>query len=330
MAARRLDIDTAKGIAILLVVFGHIVARESPADNAWYDYARAAVYRFHMPFFMYLSGYVAGYLALGSVSAAAYPRFLRARAVRLLVPFFAFGLLVLVGKMLAARFIHVDNRPSGVLDGLVDLFWTTRQSPSGSVWFMFTLFLFLALTPPLGWLRWGVWPHLALGLAVFVTGLPDRIYLNKAAEVAVYFALGALAGERAERLDAPLARLGPFLLIPFAALLVGFEFVPRAWREPVAVATALVSIPAIHGTVLALYGQRNSVWTFFGRYTFAIYLLNTIAIGVTKGVMLRVMPWDGANFLVFAPVLMAAGTVGPIIAKLTVFRLHPTLDRMTD
>ncbi|MCU0985193.1 MAG: acyltransferase [Acetobacteraceae bacterium] len=330
MAARRLDIDTAKGIAILLVVFGHIVARESPADNAWYDYARAAVYRFHMPFFMYLSGYVVGYLALGAVTREAYPRFLRSRAVRLLVPFFAFGLLVLAGKMVAAHVIHVDNRPSGVLDGLIDLFWTTRQSPSGSVWFMFCLFLFLALTPPLGWLRAGFWPHLALGLVVFATGLPDRLYLNKAAEVAAYFALGALVGERAERCDAPLARLGPLLLIPFAALLVGYEFVPRTWREPVAVATALVSIPAIHGTVLALYGQRRNVWTFFGRYTFAIYLLNTIAIGVTKGVMLRVMPWDGPNFLLFAPALMAAGTVGPIIAKLTVFRLHPALDRMTD
>ncbi len=330
MAARRRDIDTAKGIASLLVVFGHLVARESPADNAWYDYARAAVYRFHMPFFMYLSGYVAGYLALGSVAREAYPGFLRSRAVRLLVPFFAFGLLVLAGKMLAAHVIHVDNRPSGALDGFVDLFWTTRQSPSGSVWFMFTLFLFLALTPPLAWLRAGFWPHLALGLVVFATGLPDRIYLNKAAEVAPYFALGALAGERAERCDAPLARFGPMLLLPFAALLVGFEVAPRGWREPVAVMTALVSIPAIHGTVLAVHGQGRTVWTFFGRYTFAIYLLNTIAIGVTKGVMLRVMPWDGPNFLLFAPALMAAGTFGPIIAKLTVFRLHPTLDRMTD
>ncbi len=330
MAERRFDIDNAKGIAILLVVFGHIVARESPADNAWYDYARAAVYRFHMPFFMYLSGYVAAYVGLGSVAPARYGAFLRSRAVRLLVPFFAFGLIVLVGKMLAAQVIHVDNRPTGLLDGLVDLFWTTRQSPSGSVWFMFCLFLFLALTPPLAWLRLGYWPHLALGAIVLATGLPDRLYLNKAAEVALYFAIGALAGERVHALDGPLRRFGPLLLPIFAALLVAYEFVPEPWRAPVMLATALVSIPAIHGTVLALHGQRPAWSHVFGRYTFAIYLLNTIAIGVAKGVMLRVMPWDGANFLLFFPVLMAAGVLGPIIVKLTLFRLHRGLDRMTD
>jgi peptidoglycan/LPS O-acetylase OafA/YrhL len=328
--ARRFDIDNAKGIAILLVVFGHIVARQSPADNAWYDVARAAVYRFHMPFFMYLSGYVAGYKAIGAVPPAAYGRFIASRAVRLLVPFFAFGLIVIVGKIVAAQLIHVDNPPEGFLGGLVDLFWTTRQSPSGSVWFMFCLFLFLAATPPLSWLGAGHWPHLAAGALIFATGLPDRLYLNKAAEVGLYFGLGALAGERAERLDQPLRRLGPPLAVLFAGLLVAFAFVPVAWRGVVATATALASIPAIHGLVLGLVGQRASWPCFFGRYSFAIYLLNTIAIGVAKGVMLRFLPWDGRNFLLFFPVLMLAGVFGPIIVKLTLFRLHPMIDRMTD
>jgi uncharacterized membrane protein YcfT len=330
MAARRFDIDNAKGIAILLVVFGHIVARESPLDNAWYDHARAAVYRFHMPFFMYLSGYVAGYKALGAVPMDRYGAWVRSRAVRLLVPFFAFGLIVLFGKMLAARIIHVDNRPAGFLDGLVDLVWTTGQSPSGSVWFMLCLFLFLAATPPLFRLGAGYWPHLAIGALLLATGLPPRLYLNKAAEVAFYFALGALAGERAGRLDAPLCRYGPMLVPVFVVLLVGWAFAPERWRDGIAFATALVSIPAIHGTVLAIHGQAPSWSQVFGRYTFAIYLLNTIAIGVTKGVMLRVMPWDGPNFLLFFPVLMLAGTLGPIIVKLTLFRLHPAIDRMTD
>ena len=56
--ARRLDLDRAKGIAILLVVLGHIVAREQPPGVEWYEPFRYAVYRFHMPFFLYLSGTV--------------------------------------------------------------------------------------------------------------------------------------------------------------------------------------------------------------------------------------------------------------------------------
>lgn len=52
------DIDRAKGLGILLVVFGHLAAKSRPEGNAWFGYAQTAVYQFHMPFFMYLSGYV--------------------------------------------------------------------------------------------------------------------------------------------------------------------------------------------------------------------------------------------------------------------------------
>ena len=56
---RRLDLDRAKGYAILLVVAGHLVANTAPEGAGWYEPLRYALYRFHMPFFLYLSGTVA-------------------------------------------------------------------------------------------------------------------------------------------------------------------------------------------------------------------------------------------------------------------------------
>ena len=44
-----------------------------------------------------------------------------------------------------------------------------------------------------------------------------------------------------------------------------------------------------------------------GLYTFPIYLMNTIAIGLVKGVLLKFFPWDGLNFLVYVPFLFAGG-----------------------
>lgn len=35
-----------------------------------------------------------------------------------------------------------------------------------------------------------------------------------------------------------------------------------------------------------------------GRASMAIYLMNTIAIGVAKALLLLIRPWDGVNFLV--------------------------------
>jgi uncharacterized membrane protein YcfT len=52
------DVERAKGLAIILVVIGHIVAREPLANNEWYVVLKSAIYAFHMPFFMYLGGLV--------------------------------------------------------------------------------------------------------------------------------------------------------------------------------------------------------------------------------------------------------------------------------
>jgi fucose 4-O-acetylase-like acetyltransferase len=57
------DIDRAKGLACLLVVFGHIVSRRTPPGHEWYGVLKEAIYHVHMPFFVYLSGLVFFYIA---------------------------------------------------------------------------------------------------------------------------------------------------------------------------------------------------------------------------------------------------------------------------
>ena len=53
---RLLGIDAARGLAILLVVIGHVVARDMPAGNEWYAQLKDTIYLFHMPLFMVLTG----------------------------------------------------------------------------------------------------------------------------------------------------------------------------------------------------------------------------------------------------------------------------------
>ena len=72
--ARRLDLYRAKGIAILLVVLGHIVAREQPPGVEWYEPFRYAIYRFHMPFFLYLSGTVVVLTGVHRAAPADWPK----------------------------------------------------------------------------------------------------------------------------------------------------------------------------------------------------------------------------------------------------------------
>jgi fucose 4-O-acetylase-like acetyltransferase len=98
-AGRLMELEQAKGLAILLVVFGHLVARENPAGVEWYGPLRMVVYLFHMPFFLYLSGYVAGLSGTAWMPADGWARLARRRAARLLLPFLAFGFFIVVGKL---------------------------------------------------------------------------------------------------------------------------------------------------------------------------------------------------------------------------------------
>src|SRR4051812_42250723 len=77
---RRLDLDRAKGYAILLVVAGHLVANTAPEGSGWYEPWRYALYRFHMPFFLYLSGTVAVLSGVLTAAPASWPRQVQRRA----------------------------------------------------------------------------------------------------------------------------------------------------------------------------------------------------------------------------------------------------------
>ena len=92
-----------KGMVILLVVLGHVVAREPPAGHAWWDTLRTVIYAFHMPAFLYLGGLVLAHTGTLQMPLYGYAQYVRRRAVRLLVPFFGLGLFVVIGKLALAR-----------------------------------------------------------------------------------------------------------------------------------------------------------------------------------------------------------------------------------
>src|SRR5579871_572415 len=112
------DIERAKGLAIILVVIGHVVAREPPAHNEWYVMLKEAIYAFHMPFFMYLGGLVFFHVGDAVNPRPSYDAYLIRRAERLLTPFLSLGLLILLAKLLAEHFVHVDNTPTSAWAGL--------------------------------------------------------------------------------------------------------------------------------------------------------------------------------------------------------------------
>jgi peptidoglycan/LPS O-acetylase OafA/YrhL len=328
---RRQDIDSAKGFAILLVVFGHIVARADPAGVGWYEPLRRAVYAFHMPFFLYLSGLVAVLSGMVLAPRSAWAGIIVARARRLLLPFFGLGLLIVMGKCVAARFIVVDHVPRGLLMGIADLFWHTAASPAVSIWYLLVLF-----TVSLGamvWLRGSSQRYpalLAFCALLYVIPWPAYLYLDRIGTYAVFFALGAGAGFLGGRWDRCMDRSWPLLLGMLLGALTVIAVYGAGWPEKyLLLPMGLLAMPALHGSLRFLAPSSPSL-LFLGRYSFMIYLFNTLCIGLAKGLLLLLCSWDGTHFLPFAAALMVAGTLGPVALKAWAFRRLALLNRLTD
>ncbi len=295
------DIERAKGAMILLVVFGHLVARQAPPGAGLYEALRGGVYQFHMPVFMYLSGFVAW--------RAGWPgwrRYAAARALRLLLPFGVFGVSVIAGKLMFSRVIAVDNVPDGFGAGLAGLVWDTANSPALAVWYLFALFVFSVVWLPVARCCGG-WGALALSLALFAVKLPPVLYLDRLGGFGVFFVAGAAARQAGGAWDRVLARWYWAALALCAGLAAG-----RDGGRVALLICGLLALPAVHGWARH---AAPSWWAWLGRRSFAIYLGNTVAIGLAKGGLLLAVAWDSRDFWPFAGVLMLAGVLGPVAVQ---------------
>jgi fucose 4-O-acetylase-like acetyltransferase len=325
------DIDRGKGLAIFLVVLGHLVARKAPADIDWYLNLQAAIYQFHMPFFMYLSGFIALHTQPSLDHWAHYGRFVRKRALRLLLPFFLFGFAIIAGKLIFSQIMQVDKVPEDAGRAIRALFWDTHNSPAFSVWYIFVLFVYSAATPLLLRLfRNSVLLLLAFALALYFVPFPQIAYLDRVGLFFAFFMLGAVARRYHDRYLPLLDRYAPVALACFAASFVVWRAGLIPGNTESLFVMGVLSMPALHALVRLRALESSEILYVLGGYSFVIYLLNTIWIGLTKGVLLQFVAWDGPMFLVIAPLLLIAGIMGPILTKKYVFAYVPPLDRMTD
>jgi len=318
---RLLDIDVAKGLGMLLVVFGHLVQTNSPGESQGYAALRDAIYTFHMPFFMYLSGFVF-FLTNGHEAVArGYRRFVVARFDRLMLPFLAFGFLVIVGKYYASRFGEVHDGVSSFSQGVMDVLTNAPDNPSISIWYLVVLFSYCILTPLL-WRAVGRKAGMLLLVAavmiaiVYLGPITERFYLARILRFFLFFVFGGVAALYRDRYYPVLRRIA----WPSLALLI--ILIALFGRTHYAlIFCGLVSAPALHGIIMSQGFVESRLLRWVGDNSMTIYLMNTIFIGVAKLVWLKVLPVHGAWNLAFLAALMIAGVAGPVLVRLVVQRI---------
>jgi fucose 4-O-acetylase-like acetyltransferase len=333
MSTKRLEeLDVAKGLAIFLVVLGHLVTGSRPIGNEWYVTLQVLVYEFHMPFFMFLSGAVFQLTFRPQETGRTAVEFIASRAARLLPAFILFSLIIWAGKHVAARFLTVDNFDSRGWIELAEIYLSPTTSVARSLWYIYVLLQLYALFAIiLSVTRGRLLPAFVLAgimraLYQFTT-VPTTLGANPLCEYALFFVIGAAFARSYDQLMTIVKQnMLLFYGIFFASYLTTLVL-PHPWSKGV---IGLASIPA----VLALACSFNSradkgSLLLLGEYTFTIYLMNTLFIGFFKGVLLKFIPWDGLYFLVHFFVLLSVGVLGPIFVHKFAFSRIPALARIT-
>ena len=127
MKQRNMSIDAIKGVAILLVMYGHVFVHNHMEDPYVYDFIKAV----QMPLFIIISGYLCGQGRKIS-NIKSYGKVMRKRAIAYMVPFFAW-----------LTVMHLNN--------LVEAYKTVFVQLDYGLWFLAVLFIltFMAYTAQL-------------------------------------------------------------------------------------------------------------------------------------------------------------------------------------
>jgi fucose 4-O-acetylase-like acetyltransferase len=322
MTERVNSLDIAKGIAIVLVVVGHVAAREEVPGADWYNILRSVIYSFHMPLFMVLSGISLGLSWKVLPNDAAVFAYVRKRLKKLIIPYAALGLIIICGKLVASRHMHVDNVPPDVLSGLLALFLNPMASAASFLWFIYVLSAYFLVFP---WLMQRApkatpWAMLALGVLLYQWTWPGTFNIANIVMYLPFFSAGILMGQHWGQTTRVIHPWTWLWAVPFFAA-VSYEAYTREPLPKWLVGT--LSVPFVLALAQQLRGRLQAVFLAAGLYTFSIYLFNTLGIGVAKAVTLHFMPWRDGYFAFHFVVLLIAGTWGPMLVKQATQKVAP-------
>ena len=137
MAKRLIGIDVMQGIAMVLVVLGHHLFSFMPE---WYKHMFVWIYTFHMPLFIFISGFLTRYSYKGVNSWKEYKQYVTKRLKKFFLPFLIVGT---IGTFATWNFNDVNV----LLKNLLNLIISPKQSEVTFLWYIYLLFIFYCIAP---------------------------------------------------------------------------------------------------------------------------------------------------------------------------------------
>lgn len=277
-------VDYAKGIGILLVVYGHVARGlvsagiKLPADL--YALVDSVIYTFHMPLFFFLSGL----FFFDSMARRGRGPFILSKIDTIVYPYLLWSLIQGLIEVGMSRYTNGDANIKDVLS----ILW----HPRAQFWFLYALFMVFVVATITYFNS-----TIELAMALFATGCALYIYQNELPASwnmgfiwrnYCFIALGALISKYIRHQE----KMAPHVLL-FSAIFIGIEYIFHAVLEKRfdqygawSLAVAISGIGFISAASIHLSKSNKATWLMhLGRASMAIYLMHTIASSGTRVIL---------------------------------------------
>lgn len=285
------SIETLRGLAIILVVLGHVIGSDSTGgmkveDDSAFRWLYFSLEYIRMPLFSVISGWV---YARKPVHAGSEPAFIKGKLRRLMLP-----MLVLSTLLFLSRMVVPNTSTSPELDQI----GKNLVFPYDVYWYLFSLFLLFLLvaaidtTPFLKRLR-GWATALAAAIAMFfVSGyffndIPNFFGFKGALYLAPYFFLGiGIYRFRDQVLNRSVITTALLLFI------AGTIIQQLTWQQvlPMQSRYSLLALLVGLSSVVLLFrlGVKNEALVWIGNHAYAIFLFHVFFSGGTRIIMQKI------------------------------------------
>jgi fucose 4-O-acetylase-like acetyltransferase len=307
------EIEVAKGIAIFLVVFGHLASRGVSPEfySEAYVTIKTIIYSFHMPFFFFLSGVISFYSVRGG-TVSTIDR-LKRSVPRILYPYFIFGIVTVTLK------VFLDG---GSIYETIESYSLLIISPLnpivGSVWYLYVLFIYIALTPVFSFMEkkidHGIYIALLMLFFLDIGKLGQYFALSLVIKYLLFFYLGKYYIDNRADIKRKISNLSApvFFTILITFFMVSY-FYTSEFKEVQILMIFLSFILLIKVAIST--GKLQDFLKILGRNTLAIYLLSPFIIGMAKKLLLFIDNFNGGLFFIAAIVITIASIWVPILIK---------------
>ena len=322
---RIIYIDIAKAICIILVVIGHYSPENQPQ---WYAAINHFIYSFHMPLFLFASGFI---FKPTHTDGSAYKALIIKKIKRLLVPYFTCSVIVITLKLLSQGNAYVEN-PVTALSYLKMFYLPEAGYFLWFIWALFTMFLITPLFKTRTARNWVFLASIILAYAPFT--LPEAFCLNQFKRMYVYFMFGIFVREN--NIGSIINEYSTLKMTVTSIMFAILEFIYLTTDNNSITANVVLTILPFIGIAFVIYvsqlickhinPEKHSLLMSIAAASYTIYLFHTTFEGLAKAILMKI-PFDDGLWYIFsvkACLVVMSGIVIPMVMHAVAKRFAAT------